>query len=465
MSFSPSSAANISFPLGAFAGAPGPGARRHRYLDTEAEASGAGASRSGGAVERGFPLIAFCHLSWDWVWQRPQQFLSRLARRHPLLFVETHRMDIPRGEVRVRSVAGHPNITLLRVHLPSSRWHDGAFIDQERRRLLLEALAGPLRGGFEQPVLWFNDPMAVTAHAGWLGERAIVYDCMDELSQFKDPPAGLLDRERALLTFADVVFCGGRKMRDKRLPLNPNCHFYGTGVDCRHFGAALSDRLSIDPGVAACRGADGKGTVLGYFGVIDERLDYDLLALLADARADWQLVMVGPVCKVDPAALPRRSNLHWLGGQPYEQLPAITKGFTVCMMPFALNAATEYINPTKALEYMAAGRPVVSTALDEVRTNFGGVARIARSREEFLALCVRESVAPSQRRIERGLALASENTWEAITEKMERHVLEVLAAKSGRGVSRSRTPGTPGDNGRLQKSGSTLNLSPATSCV
>lgn len=431
MSLSPSSA-NLAFTFAGFSGA---SARGAAFLDDQARPSSDKSGARAGRSEAGFPIIAFCHLSWDWVWQRPQQFLSRLARRHPLLFVETHCVDAPAGEVVISDAAGHPEVTILRVNLPASRWHDGGFIDFERRRLVLEALGGRLRGRFDRPVLWFNDPMAVTAYAGWLGERAIVYDCMDELSQFKDPPPGLIDRERALLSFADVVFCGGRKMRDKRLPLNSNCHFYGTGVDVAHFGAARSASLSVAACLKEAIAARPSAPVLGYFGVIDERIDYALLARLAEARSDWHVVMVGPTAKVDPASLPRRHNLHWLGAQPYEQLPAITKGFSVCLMPFALNAATEYINPTKALEYMAAGRPVVSTALDEVRTNFDGVARVARTHEEFVALCAQEVSSPSSRRIARGLSLAAASTWEAIAAKMEGHVLDILAAKSARAIA------------------------------
>jgi len=434
MSLPPSSAANLAFSLGGFTGAV---ARSPGFVDDQTGSRSEKFDTDEKRPEAGFPIVAFCHLSWDWVWQRPQQFLSRLSRRHPLLFVETHCADVSAGETVIRRPEGHPNVTLLRVRLPASRWHDGAFIDHERRRLVLEVLAGELHGKFEKPVLWFNDPMAVTAYAGWLGERAIVYDCMDELSQFKDPPAGLLDRERALLTFADVVFCGGRKMREKRLPLNPNCHFYGTGVDCVHFGAARSASLPVAPVLLEKIAANPDAPVLGYFGVIDERIDYELVARLADARPDWHVVMVGPTCKVDEAGLPRRANLHWLGPQPYDQLPAITKGFSVCLMPFALNAATEYINPTKALEYMAAGRPVVSTALDEVKTNFPDVACIAKSHDEFVALCEREASSPSGRRIARGLSLASANTWEAIAAKMEGHVLDVLAAKSSRAAAAS----------------------------
>ena len=374
-----------------------------------------------------FPTIAFSHLGWDWVWQRPQQYLSRFAGRHPVLFVETYCSDVEATRIELKSPAGHPNVTVLQTHLPRARWSDGAWIDQERRRALQAALAGPLAGRFHRPLLWFYDPMAVEAFAGQMGERGIVYDCMDELSQFKDAPPALIDRERKLLGVADVVFCGGQKMRKKRLPLNENCHFFGTGVDIQHFGTALSADLPSAPEITALNGAP----VLGYFGVIDERIDYRLLARLADARNDWHVVMVGPTCKVDPAAFPQRPNLHFIGARPYAQLPALAKGFTVALMPFALNAATEYINPTKALEYMAAGRPVVSTALDEVRMNFGRVAQIARSHDEFVRLCAREVESPSRLRISRGLKLAADNTWEANVARMEQHIVEALAPAAG----------------------------------
>jgi glycosyltransferase involved in cell wall biosynthesis len=226
-------------------------------------------------------------------------------------------------------------------------------------------------------------------------------------------------------------------MRRKRLPLNPNTHFFGTGVDCEHFGRARTAALEVAPEIRALGGAP----VLGYFGVIDERIDYELLARLADARPDWHVMMVGPTAKIDPADLPQRRNLHWIGARPYADLPALTKGFSVCLMPFALNAATEYINPTKALEYMAAGRPVVSTALDEVRMNFGEVARIAESADAFIALCREEVASPSRRRIERGLRLALENTWEANIARMEKHMSAAFGALK---PTQSRRPASDG---------------------
>ena len=370
------------------------------------------------------PIIAICHLSWDWVWQRPQQFLSRLGRTHPLLFVETHCSRTDSSYINLRVWKENPKVRIVQMHLPEKRWQDGAFIDRERRRMLIELLGSAAGRDFRHAILWINDPMAVTAFAGELEERMIVYDCMDELSQFAGAPAGLADRERQLVGVADLIFCGGQKMRRKRLPVNKNTHFYGTGVDCKHFGLAMDSARDIHPDIAAL-----PGPVLGYFGVIDERIDYELLARLADADPDWSIAMVGPFAKVDPASVPRRPNLHWLGARPYADLPALTRGMSVCLMPFAINAATEYINPTKALEYMAAGKPVVSTALDEVRSNFGVAARIADTHERFIEFCREEAVAPNRWRIRRGLVLAAENTWESIVSKMNGHMQDVLDAK------------------------------------
>ena len=156
--------------------------------------------------------------------------------------------------------------------------------------------------------------------------------------------------------------------------------------------------------------------------MVDERLDYDLIAQLADARPDWNIVMVGPTAKVSPDELPKRPNLYWLGGRDYAQLPAYTKAFDVCLMPFALNEATEYINPTKALEYMATATPVVSSAVPDVCSNFASVVKIAACPQEFVAMCREQIAQPDQVAVQRGLKMAQENTWEAIVAKLEGHI-------------------------------------------
>jgi glycosyltransferase involved in cell wall biosynthesis len=358
------------------------------------------------------------------VWQRPQQFLSRLSQRHRILFVEGpnlhERTDPPVSSLR--PVPEYPNITVMQTFFPTSRFQDGEWVDQERRRLLKEVLQGPLAKKFDHPVQWFYDPMAVTAHAGQFNEGAIVYDCMDELSQFKFAPPEIISRERQLLSRANVVFTGGRKMCESKSRFNSNCHFYGCGVDVKHFSSARSPETQIPEDAWF-----GEGQfVFGYFGVVDERLDYDLIRKLAEADPNWHVVMVGPPCKVNPANFPKHPNLHWLGRREYAQLPAYTKGFDVCLMPFAMNEATEFINPTKALEYMATGRPIVSTPVPDVVSNFGGVVKIARTHEQFIQFCRNECLQPDEQAIARGIRMAEENQWDSIVEKLEGHIADVL---------------------------------------
>ena len=169
--------------------------------------------------------------------------------------------------------------------------------------------------------------------------------------------------------------------------------------------------------------------VLGYFGVIDERLDYDLIAALADANPAWSIAMVGPVLKVEEPASAARPNLHWLGKRDYAELPALLHGFAICLMPFALNEATEFINPTKALEYMATGRQIVSSAVPDVVRNFGTVVKIARLQEEFIRRCREALERPDPAAIGRGLEMARANSWDSIVTALENHVNQALLRK------------------------------------
>lgn len=365
-----------------------------------------------------FPIVVHSHLGWDWVWQRPQQFLSRLSTTHRVLFVEGPvPCDVEAATVKLREVSDYPNIVVVQMQMPAARWNDGAWVDRERRRLVKSVLAGPIGRDFQNPVQWFYDPMAVTAFAGHLDECAIVYDCMDQLSQFKDAPPELVRRERELLAVADVVFAGGPKMWVDKREYNSNCFSYGCGVDVAHFGKARLEATASPNDVRQL-----SGPVLGFFGVVDERIDYELLAKLADHNPHWNVVIVGPTAKVDPATFPQRSNLHWLGGRDYSQLPAYAKAFDVCLMPFAINEATEFINPTKALEYMATATPVVSTAIEDVILQYSDVVRVAHTHKDFIGACNREVNTPTKARIARGLTMARRNTWDSIVAQLEQHV-------------------------------------------
>ena len=372
-----------------------------------------------------FPIVVHSHLGWDWVWQRPQQFLSRLSKRHRVLFVEgpVPVPEIDRTQMVLRETRDYPNVVVLQMKVPASRWSDGGWVDQERRRIVQQVLAEPLGREFQSPVQWFYDPMAVTAFAGHLGERAIVYDCMDELSLFRGAPPELVRRERELLTMADVVFAGGPRMWEAKRELNQNCFCFGCGVDHAHFGRALDVHLPLPAELK-----DLPKPVFGYIGVVDERIDYELVAALADAT-EGSVVMVGPWTKVDPDAFPQRKNLHWLGGRDYAQLPAYAKAFDVCLMPFAMNESTRFINPTKALEYMATGRPVVSTPVRDVVKQYSDVVAIGNDHAEFIAACQDAAASPQAARVERGRALARKNSWESIVTQLENHVLAALDSK------------------------------------
>jgi glycosyltransferase involved in cell wall biosynthesis len=373
-----------------------------------------------------YPILVHSHLRWDWVWQRPQQFLSRFSVHHPILFVEEPSAleGIPEPRAQLREVPDLPNLLVLSTYFPPEMMSNRALLDARQKRLVQGVIARQLPPIFERPVQWFYDPMAAKEFAGQMGEQAIVYDCMDQLSQFRGAPPELVRREAELLAKADVVFAGGPKIHQAKRVFNANCHSYGCGVDVEHFGRARAEETVLPRELAEL-----SGPILGFFGVVDERMDYDLLSFLAAQRPDWNLVILGPTAKVDPHTLPQHPNLHWLGARDYKQLPAYVKGFDICMMPFAINEATEFINPTKALEYMATGRPIISTPVEDVVLQFSEIVHVASSHEEFLAACQRNLSDPDHVRIKLGLSTAADNTWEAIVAEMEEHIDTCLAER------------------------------------
>jgi glycosyltransferase involved in cell wall biosynthesis len=382
-------------------------------------------SRGYSVIGENYPIIVHSHLGWDWVWQRPQQFLSRLSKKHRVLFVEA---PIPSDEIstpqaRLRDVPDYPNIIVLQMKMPATRGPDTAWIDKERRQLVQSLLAGPLGREFESPVQWFYDPMAMTAFAGHMNERAIVYDCMDELSLFRGAPAELVQREHELLAVADIVFAGGPKIGKAKRAANPNCFSFGCGVDAKHFGQARDKTLPVPADIMRL-----PRPIYGYIGVVDERIDYDLLAALAGSTAG-SVVMIGPSTKVDPSTFPLHKNLHWMGGRDYAELPAYGRAFDVCLMPFALNDSTAFINPTKALEYMATATPIVSTPIDDVVLQFNDVVKIARDHRQFIDHCAQQAAQPDQAAIARGLELVQRNSWDSIVRQLEKHIDEMLASK------------------------------------
>ncbi|MCC2979485.1 UDP-galactopyranose mutase [Sphingomonas sp. IC4-52] len=249
-------------------------------------------------------------------------------------------------------------------------------------------------------VRWYYTPMMLPFSAHVPAE-CIVYDCMDELSAFKNPPPGLLDRERELLAAADVVFTGGSSLYEAKKDRHDNVHAFPSSIDVAHFESARKG--VIEPSDQA----DIAGPKLGFCGVVDERMDIDLLAALADARDDWSIVIIGPVVKIDPASLPKRDNLHFLGARDYADLPAYMSGWSAALMPFALNEATRFISPTKTPEYLAAGLPVISTRIVDVARHYGALeaVQIADTAEQFVQAC------------ERAIAKHNDISWRAAADE------------------------------------------------
>lgn len=315
-------------------------------------------------------LVVFSHLRWNFVYQRPQHLMSRLGLRWPVVFIEE---PVPGAtEDRIEFIAAAPGVEVWRPHLrgPAQGFHP------EHKAVLQKLVAGAIR---EQAIssywIWFYTPMALPFAEG-LQPEGIVYDCMDELSMFRGAPPELIAQEAALFQAADVVFTGGRSLYNAKKARHANVHCFPSSVDALHFRQGVADHPLQ---------ADLPHPRLGYCGVIDERIDLDIIAGIADARPDWQVVMVGPVVKIDPASCPRRPNIHWLGQQGYAELPAFVNGWDVCLLPFALNESTRFISPTKTLEYMACGRPCVSTAIRDVVEPYGHVVPIHADAAGFVA--------------------------------------------------------------------------------
>lgn len=326
-------------------------------------------------------IVVFSHLRWNFVFQRPQHLLSRLAREFPVVFVEEPiRSEAP---ARLERTSPAPGVEVLRPQTPveAHGFHD----DQLS---LLEPLVADwlAQEGIDDYVVWFYTPMALPLVNG-LTPRAVVYDCMDELSAFKGAARQMRQRETALLKRAELVLTGGPSLYEAKRSLHDNVMCLPSAVDAAHY--ANANAVADAERMARAEALQGRIAPprLGFFGVIDERIDVGLVGAVADANPDWQVVMVGPVVKIDPASLPQRANLHWLGQQPYELLPQLVAGWDVCLMPFAINESTRFISPTKTLEYMAAGKPVVSTPIRDVMVMFGDLVAVADDAESFIGAC------------------------------------------------------------------------------
>jgi glycosyltransferase involved in cell wall biosynthesis len=348
-------------------------------------------------------LIVLSHLRWDFVWQRPQHLVSRLAARASRAVFVEEPLPVPTAAApRIRSVPAGA-VTRAWLEVPGAEPHCG--FDADAAACYPTLIADHVGAAQRERIVWLYTPMALPL-ARLLGPDVLVYDVMDDLASFAHAPPGLRQLQRATLDAADVVFTGGRSLQQSVAAHRPDAHCFPSGVEPSHYAQARAGRRRRPRPVA------------GYVGVVDERLDLGLVAHLANALPEWEIRIVGPVLKTDPATLPQAPNLRYLGPQRYEDLPAVMARFDVALMPFALNEATRSISPTKTLEYLAAGLPVVSTPIPDVVASFGAVVDIQADAAAFARACERVLGHDPAERDRKVAPLLRWNHWDAIAERM-----------------------------------------------
>lgn len=384
-----------------------------------------GALHAGGngiaSLPANIDLVCFSHLRWGFVYQRPQHLLSRWAKERRVFFVEEPIL----GEGAPRLQIIHDSTSGVRIVVPIIP-HG---LEHSAMEATLEKLIDTLfeDDAIDDYILWYYTPMAL-GFSDKLKPHATIYDCMDELSAFLGAPPALIDREAELFRRSDLVFTGGVSLYEAKRGKHPSVHAFPSSVDAEHFRRARNgveepeDQASIPH------------PRIGFFGVVDERMDIELLRGVATLRPDWHLVVIGPVVKIDPATLPQRDNIHYLGGKDYNDLPSYLAGWDIAMMPFARNESTRFISPTKTPEYLAAGKPVVSTSIRDVIRPYGdmGLVRIADTPEEFVTAV--EAIMDYELRSEKWLAevdaFLSGISWNDTWGRMRSLIANVVSARA-----------------------------------
>jgi len=280
---------------------------------------------------------------------------------------------------------------------------------------------------------WYYTPTAME-FTGTLAPKLTIYDCMDELSAFSGAPASMKNNEQALFQQAQLVFTGGASLFDAKRKQHPSVYLFPSSVDVSHFGQAR--RAQEEP---EDQKPIGKPR-FGFSGVIDERMNVELLREIAQQRPDWQFVLLGPVAKISAASLPKASNIHFLGMKSYANLPAYLSRWDIGMLPFALNESTRFISPTKTPEYLAAGLRVISTPIRDVVTPYGrlGLVSIAENTEEFIKAgekLLAEGSTPEFH--ERADQFLRQSSWDKTWSEMEQLIESKLLLDNSRDAHRT----------------------------
>ncbi len=366
------------------------------------------------AFLQGIDLVCFCHLRWGFVFQRPNHLLSRFSKHQRVFFIEEP--IFYEGEDKLQIENYNENLFVITPHIKNGLSEEEVL---KRQRKFLTTLFTNMN--IEKYISWYYTPMALpfTNH---LTPELVVYDCMDELSAFKYAPPQLTILEKELFKKADVVFTGGQSIYEFKKDQHQNIHSFPSSIDKHHFGSARKEKS--DP-------PDQKNIPhprFGFFGVIDERFDVELIDVVAKAKPDWHFVLLGPIVKIDPAILPKYENIHYLGGKKYDELPNYIAGWDMALVPFAMNESTRFISPTKTPEYLAAGKPVISTPIRDVVRPYhdNKLVHIASNADEFIKAAEKEL---SKKRKTSWLKKVDEfllyNSWDRTWGQMVRHIEDV----------------------------------------
>ncbi len=375
-------------------------------------------------------ILCFSQFEWDrTLFQRPQQVMLRLSKKYKVLWIRRLSFRYlflktgPKGDPKNMRI--NENLEIFNpIMLPTlyGRLPLIRYINNYLMHFFLKRKIKEIQKAQKMPILsWHYFPDHVKL-AGKLDEAGIVYECMDEFSAFRHAPKQMKKDDGILLKKADVAFVGGMRMYRRKKKNNSNIHFFPTGVDYDHFSSASDEDIKIPDDV---RGLSHP--ILGYWGAVDERLDYKLLANVAEKRPHWSIVLLGPLTKVKPKEVAfclDLPNVHWLGPKKYDQLPHYGKAFDICLLPFVSTKEAENLNPTKTLEYLAMGSPCVSTALDDIKELYADVVSIAHNSEEFLKAAEDVLAQDSPEIREARKKFARGKSWEAMVEGMEKIVLQ-----------------------------------------
>ena len=367
-------------------------------------------------------LLVFSHLRWDFVFQRPQHLLTRFSREFNVYFLEEPVHDVPENQESYLSISKRSDkLWILVPHLPK------AINKKQSLKIQKETLKTFLADkSLSDFIFWYYTPMALE-FSGDYNPDIVIYDCMDELSAFKFAPPELIHLEKELLTRADVVFTGGQSLYEAKKHQHQNIHPFPSSIDKAHFGKARKSTEQPE---------DQKyitGIKLGFYGVIDERFDYQLIGQAATLKPDWQFILIGPTVKINPAVLPKNKNIHYLGSKSYEELPAYLSGWDIAMIPFLLNESTRFISPTKTPEYLAAGIPVVSTPIRDVVNPYGKrkLVSIVSNAEELVIAAEEALAAPKNEWLADVDAFLAKRSWDQTASDM----MQLIRKAMGRKVS------------------------------